>query len=67
MCELDKLYPIHREQFLKYIKKQSMLMNLGIEIDGEENIRKRRGRKPTKPNKNIETKPNAKLYASKRY
>jgi hypothetical protein len=65
MRELDILYPIHREQFLKHIKKQSMLMDLGF--DGEENIRKRKGRKPTKPNKNVETKPNTKLYASKGY
>ena len=41
-----------------------MLMNLGF--DGEENVRKRRGRKPTKPSKNVETKPNTKLYAPKR-
>ena len=63
MRELDKQYPLHREQFLKHIKKQSMLMNLGF--DGDESIGKKRGRKPTKPSKNVETKPNTKLYAPK--
>lgn len=61
MRELDKLYPIHREQFLNRIKKQTQL----AEYDTEDNAWRGRRRKPTKPNKNVETKPNTKMYAPK--
>ena len=62
MRELDKQYPIHREEFLKRLRKQDMLAERGL--DEDDNKGKRRGRKATKPSKNIEVEPNTNTYAS---
>ena len=40
---------------------------LSMGYDGDDFKGKKRGRKPTKLSKNIETKPNTKMYASRRY
>jgi hypothetical protein len=61
MRELDILYPIHREQFLKSLRRQTDSWERGD--NDETTTHKRRGRKPTKPNKNVETEPNTKMYA----
>ena len=57
MNTLDKIYPIHRAQLLKTFSKQALIL--------EENsyAGKKRGRKVSKINKNIELKPNYKTYA----
>ena len=60
MRELDINYPIHREEFIKRLKKQS---DSWEKNHNETNINGKRGRKPTKPSKNVETKPNTKMYA----
>lgn len=65
MRDLDIQYPIHREEFLKQMSKQMTLLSMGY--DGDDFKGKKRGRKPTKLSKNIETKPNTKMYASRRY
>ena len=65
MRELDIQYPIHREEFLKQMSKQMTLLSMGY--DGDDFKGKKWGRKPTKLSKNIETKPNTKMYASRRY
>ena len=61
MRELDILYPVHREEFLNRIRKQTQF----AEYDTEDTAWRGRRRKPTKPSKNVETKPNTKLYAPK--
>jgi hypothetical protein len=63
MRELDILYPIHREQFLKSLRRQTD--SWGRDDNNETTTYKKRGRKPTKINKNVETKPNTKMYAPK--
>lgn len=65
MRELDVQYPKHRNDFIKSLKKQTDLWLKGI--DEEMTTYKKRGRKPSKSNKNIETEPNTKMYAPKRY
>lgn len=64
MRELDVMYPIHRDELLRRLNKQMLMMELGF--DGEDYKGKKRGRKITKPNKYVETKPNYKMYASGR-
>ena len=65
MRELDTLYPIHRDELMRRLNKQMLMMELGF--DGEDYKGKKRGRKSNKWNKYIETKPNYKTYAPKRY
>jgi hypothetical protein len=61
MNALDKIYPIHRAQLLKTFSKQALILELGLEENSY--IGKKRGRKSSKINKNIELKPNYKTYA----
>jgi len=61
MSTLDKIYPIHRAQLLKTFSKQALMLELGFEEDSC--IGKKRGRKISKINKNIESQPNYKTYA----
>jgi hypothetical protein len=58
---LDKIYPIHRAQLLKTFSKQALILELGLEENSYTG--KKRGRKVSKINKNIELKPNYKTYA----
>jgi len=62
MRELDIQYPIHREEFLKRLREQTDSWERS-HLD-ETTTNRKRGRKPTKPNKNIETEPNTKMYAT---
>lgn len=65
MRELDTLYPTHRDELIRRLNKQFLMLELGF--DGEDYKGKRRGRKP-RASKNIETKPNRNMYApTKRY
>jgi hypothetical protein len=61
MNTLDKIYPIHRAQLLKTFNKQALILELGLEENSYTG--KKRGRKVSKINKNIELKPNYKTYA----
>ena len=58
---LDTTYPIHRAQLLKTFSKQALILELGLEENSYSG--KKRGRKSSKINKNIELKPNYKTYA----
>lgn len=65
MRELDILYPTHRDELIRRLNKQFLMLELGF--DGETYKGKRRGRKP-RASKNIETKQNRNMYApTKRY
>ena len=61
MSILDKIYPIYRAQLLKTFSKQALILELGLEENSYTG--KKRGRKVSKINKNIELKPNYKTYA----
>jgi hypothetical protein len=60
MRTLDIIYPNHRLQLLKNLSRQTLILELGLEDNSYKG--KKRGRKISKINKNIELKPNHKIY-----
>jgi hypothetical protein len=59
----DQDYIRRRNNLLEWIRCQNVIWDKDVEVSTKNHAK--RGRKPTKPSKYIETKPNTKMYATK--